>query len=301
MSSRHIYLSAQRRYIAFCKEDLKTAPDSSALPADEKTLMRFCTMLADSMDYSCIKIYLFAVRSLHIDNGLPDPFINCLQLPQLVRGIKHAKNRRSPARLFITLEIMRAIHQSLDFSEQDNVMFWAACCLGYFGFLRIGEFTVNSSFNPDIHMTVSDVEADSEVNPTFFKVHIKCSKEDPFRKECHIYVGRGDTTICPFVAISNYLEVRGSVSGPLFLNRDGSPLSKQKLSRTVQSVLHSTGLLPPGKRSGCSFRSGAATTASTRGLPGDLIKTLCRRSIDAYEAYSRTPVISILRVTSQLV
>ena len=162
MSSRCIYLSARRRYIAFCNEDLKTTPDSSALPADEQTLMRFCTMLADSMDNSCIKIYLFAVRSrLHINNGLPDPFINCLQLQRLVRGIKHVKSKTSLACLFITLEIMR------------TVMLWATCCLGYFGFLRIGEFTVNSPFNPEIHMVVSDVEADSAVNPTFFKVHIE--------------------------------------------------------------------------------------------------------------------------------
>ena len=53
-------------------------------------------------------------------------------------------------------------------------MLWAACCLGFFGFLRAGEFTVYSVFQPSIHMYVDDLEADSLVNPTCFEVHIKC-------------------------------------------------------------------------------------------------------------------------------
>ena len=54
-------------------------------------------------------------------------------------------------------------------------MLWAACCLAFFGFLHAGEFTVNSAFQPSSHMTVDDLQADSLVNPTCFKVHIKCS------------------------------------------------------------------------------------------------------------------------------
>ena len=57
-------------------------------------------------------------------------------------------------------------------------MLWAA--LGFFGFLQAGELTVNSAFQPSIHMTVDDLQADSLVNPTCFRVHINCSKTDPF-------------------------------------------------------------------------------------------------------------------------
>ena len=45
-------------------------------------------------------------------------------------------------------------------------MLWAA--LGFFGFLQAGELTVNSAFQPSIHMTVDDLQADSLVNPTFY-------------------------------------------------------------------------------------------------------------------------------------
>ena len=47
-------------------------------------------------------------------------------------------------------------------------MLWAACCLGFFCFLRAGEFTANSASRPSIHMT-GDLQADSLVNPTCLK------------------------------------------------------------------------------------------------------------------------------------
>ena len=69
-STRHVYLSAQRRYLAFCRQDNQLGPSGLPLPADEQFLMRFCTFLADSLSHASIKVYLSAVRSLHIDNGL---------------------------------------------------------------------------------------------------------------------------------------------------------------------------------------------------------------------------------------
>ncbi|XP_068681672.1 uncharacterized protein [Montipora foliosa] len=300
MSSRHVYQTAQRRFLTFCKQDLKTAPNTFPLPADEQTLMRFCTMLSERMNYSLIKTYLSAVRALHLDNGLPDPLLNCVQLQNLIRGVKQVKSSSGPTRFLITFEIMRTIHESLDLSDQDNIMIWAACCLGYFGFLRLSEFMVDSAFNPGIHLSVSDIHPDSDVNPTHMKVNVKCLRTDPFRKQCHIYMGRIDSPMCPYVAMDNYLKARGLASGPMFLYRDGSPLSRQKLSCTLQSILRSAGS-PPCKYSGFSFRSGAATTAASRGVSDDLIKTLCRRCIDSYDAYDKTSIDTVLRVTSQLV
>ena len=72
--------SAQRRYIDFCCLDGRLSPEGALLPADKQSLMRSATMLADSLNHSSIKVYLSAVRSLHIDNGLADPLLNCLQL-----------------------------------------------------------------------------------------------------------------------------------------------------------------------------------------------------------------------------
>ena len=50
--------------------------------------MRFASLLADNLTHASIKVYMSAVRSLHIDHGLLDPFVNCLRLQRLLRGIK---------------------------------------------------------------------------------------------------------------------------------------------------------------------------------------------------------------------
>ena len=78
---------------------------------------------------------------------------------------------------------MRIIQRSLDAHNSEHIMLWAACCLGFFGFLRAGEFTVNCAFDPSIHLTVQDLQVDAEVNPSSLQVRIKSSKTDPFRQD----------------------------------------------------------------------------------------------------------------------
>ena len=203
-----MYQSAQRRYIDFCRLDGRLSPEGALLPADEQSLMRFATMLADSLNHSSIKVYLSAVRSLHIDNRLADPLLNCLQLQlRLLRGIKQVQGSPTPKRLPIMIDVLQVIKRSLDLSPQDHIMLWAACCLGFFGFLCAGEFTTNSPFDPNIHLGVSDVQADTLQDPTCFQIHIKCSKTDPVRVGCYIYVGRGSDVVCPVVAMGNFLAV----------------------------------------------------------------------------------------------
>ena len=68
-------------------------------------------------------------------------------------------------------------------------MLWAACCLGFFGFLRAGKFTVNCTFDPSIHLTVQDLQVDAEANPSSLRVRIKSSKTDPFHQGCFYIPG----------------------------------------------------------------------------------------------------------------
>lgn len=260
--------------------------------------MRFCSHLADRIHHSSIKVYLSAVRSLHIDYGFPDPLVNCLQLQRLLRGIKRHQGANRPQRQPVTAELMTVLQRSLDFANPDHVMLWAACCMGFFGFLRAGEFTVNSTFNPALHLMTEDLQVDSAVNPHSLRVFIKCSKTDPFRQGVFIYLGRGSASICPIVAVMAYLRLRGPGPGPLFMYKDGCLLSRTLLSSFLQTTLQSAGI--PGKFSGHSFRIGAATTAAQKGVPDHLIKTMGRWSSDAYQLYVRTPVDTILTVAGRL-
>ena len=66
--------------------------------------------------------------------------------------------------MYVCMYIVGVLHQSLDLSNRDNVMLWAACCLGFFGFLQAGRFTTNSSFNPSVDLTPADLQVDSSLN-----------------------------------------------------------------------------------------------------------------------------------------
>ena len=86
-------------------------------------------------------------------------------------------------------------------------MLWAASCLCFFGFLRMGEAVVpsNSSYDPEVHLSAGDVKVDNRENPSFVEVRIKASKTDVFRKGVTIYLGVTGVNICLVAAILSYM------------------------------------------------------------------------------------------------
>ena len=174
----------------------------------------------------------------------------------MLTGIKRVHGPLLPRCLSIILDHLQAIQQGLDFDRRDHVMLWAACRLGFFGFLQAREITVNFSL---VSMTVDDLQTDSLVNPTCFKVHIKSSKTDLFCMGCEAVIYMLGV-VCPIHNLGDFLALHGSSAGPLFTLI--SPLTQQQLSSTVQSILHSAG--NTGSYLGHSFCIGAATTDTAR-------------------------------------
>ena len=136
---------------------------------------------------------------------------------------------------------MLVIWNSLDLSLPDHCMFSAACCLGYFGFLRASEFTVPNlaSFSPSLHLSVQDISVDSMVSPSCMRVNIKGSKADPFRQGCYVHIGAGYLPVCALSALMTYLSLRGNSAGPLFLFQDGRPLSRATLTDWLRQFMAS--------------------------------------------------------------
>jgi hypothetical protein len=264
-----------------------------------KTLILFITKLSDTLKASSIKVYLSGIRSLHIKNGFTNPLTNCLRLEQILRGIKRVQGLEQRLCCPITVTILRRIHTLINCHSYHDSMLWAACCVGFLGFLHSGKFTTNETYDSQIHLSLSDISVDQRSNPTVILLHIKASKTDQFRAGHVLRIGISNTPICAVQAVMHYLHFRGGNPGPLFIHESGKPLTRDNLIAWLRDAMAHLGI--KGNYSGHSFRIGAATTTASVGIPDHLIKTMGRWLSDAYEMYIHTSSSIIDGVAARLV
>jgi len=83
-----------------------------------------------------IKSYLAAVRHAQISQGLGDP-----RMGNMLKGIKRSTRCPTRRQLPITPDILLKLRQVWQSSPDtyDTSMLWAATCMCFFGFLRVGE------------------------------------------------------------------------------------------------------------------------------------------------------------------
>ena len=114
-----------------------------------------------------------------------------------------------------------------------------------------------------------------------------------------VVIGRSGNDLCPVSALLLYLARRGNKPGPLFIWKDGSPLSKSKFVTEVRRAL-SLANLPAASFAGHSFRIGAATTAATAGLEDSTIQTLGRWKSSSYLLYVCLEPCRLISVSATL-
>lgn len=282
-STQRTYAAGKKKFMAFCQESGVTP-----LPLTEDKLIKFVAYTVNKgLKYQTIKCYLSAVRHLHVTCGGGDPRVESMPLLEL--ALRGARKEQSGLPKRTRLPITPVIWNT-DSGNWEKIMLWAACCVGFFGFLRSGELTApeQEQFDQSQHLTFADLSIDNGSNPRIFSVRIKQSKTDPFKIGVTIYLGRTDSTLCPVAALLSYLVLRGKGDGPLLRFQNGQPLTRTKLVSENRAALREAGLTP-GNFCGHSFRIGAATTAAACGVPVDVIKMFGRWKSEAYQLYIRLP------------
>ena len=185
------YKSGQKQYLCFC-QDAGLQP----LPLSEHVLCLFVAQLAkENLTHETIKCYLSAIRYFNIVAGHGDPFgPGIYPLQYILRGVKCIPRSPTRPRLPITPSILPCLkfQWSPHAADANFIMLWAAYCVGFFGFMRAGEFTVKSAndCDPASSLTVQDISVDQHTNPSIVCIHLKQSKTDPFRHGIDIYLGR---------------------------------------------------------------------------------------------------------------
>lgn len=169
---------------------------------------------------------------------------------------------------------------------------------GLFGFLRSGGFTLPELSSPPSILS-SDLEVDCHQNPTSVPVHLRHVTSDRFHSGVSIYVGKTGTFLCPVSALLNFMAVRPQGKGPVFVHKDGSPLTQ---SHFTQLTKHAFCLanFDATRYSGHSFRIKAATATAAAGVLAYFIKILGCWQSEAYHAYIHTARESLASVSQLL-
>ena len=161
-------------------------------------------------------------------------------LDYVLAGIKQAESRvatHTDSRLPITIQVLRSLKLVWlsPPSHPDSIMLWAASCVGFFGFLRAGEFTVPSprSYDASVHLSLSDLAVDSHTTPSMIRLRIKQSKTDPCRRGWPFFYLGGGSNVCRHLFSSSHATVSGLCNpppGPLLVFQSGSPLNLGQVS-----------------------------------------------------------------------
>ena len=107
---------------------LRTIAYLDQLSASEDVLILFRCHLANALQHSFTK-------GLPFRNLVPSLLVGCLQLHRVLQGIKRHQGSNKCQRQPITINLMHIFFQSLNLSDYNHTMLWAARCLGFLGIL----------------------------------------------------------------------------------------------------------------------------------------------------------------------
>ena len=308
-NTRSSYASGWSCFSNFCTMNCVQISEQHLPVINEDILMYFATHCATTLklSYTTIKLYLCGIRAHYISVLGINPLKQATGLPLyrlklIMDGIrKQQPPRVHRPRLPITHEVLSQLCTLLRsgvYGPYMDTLLEAVFCLGYFGFLRCGEFTTQTlQFDPQIHLSVGDVTFTRNADDGCIikmTLLLKTSKTDPFRAGCELLFFPTAKFLCPTTAMAKYLMLRYAMpyqpSDPLFLLLPNKlPLSRAVLVDHLRHLLQRLGY-HADHFAGHSFRKGAATSAAAAHVPDHLLKTMGRWSSDCYQRYIQTPL-----------
>ena len=166
-------------------------------------------------------------------------------------------------------------------------MFQAAFLLAFFGFLRVGEFTLRSKFE-DAHRvpTIEDIQLCCTPTEFGFCAY-QIFQNGSIWEFCYDQDIRNETeNLCPVKAMKAFLQVRPLIRGRLFCHADYSPIIGFQFSAVLRKSLAYAGT-PPSRYGTHSFRIVAAPTVAMAGVLGEEIRAMGRQRSGVYIRYIR--------------
>ena len=297
-SKMNLFITFLARYQLMLTRWNGTAPTIPTVTAI--TLMFFCSfmLMRGFKSAGSIAGYCTAVTQWCLVNDRPNPTVNPTtnsidtRYARLHRAIKRQLGSKATEREPLSvrgLKLLLAVYRSGFLVPASMIPdFVAANLLGFYGMLRISEFTNAATTHHDITREAcrADIQFFGPINnPDGFKYNIKVSKNNQFRVEQTITVFRSpDPKLCPVRAMHHLIKTDSrSPSSPLFdftrrtSNEPDRPVSgaKSRFIAVFQNAIQRVGLSTK-KIQSHSLRSGGATAYLHAGIDPYIIQRMGR-------------------------
>lgn len=244
---------------------------------------------AAGLSHATARSYLSAISYKCKIMGYPDPTQNFLTV-KLLLGMKHLK-QRTDTRLPITLQLLERLVGVLPVvceSEYESKLFAAAYTLAFFGFLRVGEFTLSPGSDRESIISMNDAAIVQANSNGCIQLTIRRSKTDQLGSGVVLSIPKVGGIVCPVHNLIEFLAIRPKFQGPLYCHFGGKCLTRYQFTSVLKKALCCIGL-PSGRYNSHSFRIGAATAAAIAGHREEVIQQAGRWRSGAFKSYIRIP------------
>ena len=280
-STKKAYSSHLRKYFEFCSK-LGCPP----IPASPNTIAMYSAYLARSLRATSIRGYLNIIRLLHLESGLPNPLSDNWYVHSTLKGIDRVLGQPASRRTPIHPSLLMSLKCVLDLSCIEDVMFWAAALVMFYGLLRKSNLFPDSvsSFDPRKHLLRSDfsLAPDSSIS-----VSVRHSKTNQFHQRLFNFklLPTSHSLSAPDAIHRAFQLVTLPASAPAFVqSRNGAPMTGSFFNDKLKSLLKSLGV-DSASYSTHSFRRGGACWALQCGVPGEIVQQLGDWKSDCYKQY----------------
>ena len=258
------------------------------LPASCYTLRLYVQFLSRSfISTDSIRNYLSGVKTLHslldLDTYQFSDFVLLLTLRGLNRLKPHMAKRSEP----ITLELLSRIHDTLNFDNKNNIVYYCLFLFAFFLAARKSNLvpTSKSDIQDEKFLHVKDVHIPD--NEEFLLVNFRWSKTIQFgdRELMCPLIPLKNKKICPISAFKKLKDLNLSHNrGALFSLTDGKIITYSLFQNKLRECVGNLDL-DTSKFSTHSFRRGFATMAFEAKVPPEYIQFLGDWRSDAYKCY----------------
>jgi len=273
------------------------------VPVSQQDLACYVGSLSQRLQYSSLKQYLNVVRILHEEAGLPNPVGQSWFLSSLLRGVKRCNGDPCKPKLPITATILCGIFQTLDFSKPGDIVFWSACLVAFFSFLRKSHLVPTSSHNVPPHVL-------TRASVTFSEDHVQLkvehSKTIQYRERVHVVpMARiPGSFMCPAQGLLMVFRTAPDIpaTAPIFTYMGQGKqmvLTYADFHKRLRSSLALCGINPKDY-SAHSFRRGGASLALDCDVPIDLVRMQGDWKSDAYQRYIAPSLSTKLKLSRRM-